>query len=299
MDDTASAIFRLNSKALAAKRIVATFDAEEQQVFDPQALAKLIQLHRDEWGILSTVTTRSLIEVLEDQFHLKEVVLKGPTHQQKFVRYIWRKAPLLEVAASLRSTAYLCHSSAVVLHGLAETRPGVFYVNYEQTEKPRSSGELTQEGIDRAFRGKQRQSTFAFKHGSSEIVMLSGKHTNGLEVQSLPLSNGSKVRVTGIERTLIDITVRPAYAGGVREVLEVYRRAKNKVSVPKLITTLKNLDYVYPYHQAIGFYMGRAGYPANLCSALNLGMDLNFYLAHNLGDMELDEAWRLYHPKGM
>ena len=38
------------------------------------------------------------------------------------------------------------------------------------------------------------------------------------------------VRVTDLERTLIDIAVRPEYAGGVYEVLNVYRLAKGKVS---------------------------------------------------------------------
>ena len=61
--------------------------------------------------------------------------------------------------------------------------------------------------------------------------MLSGKHTNDLEVQKALLSNGAKVRVTSVERTFIDITVRPTYAGGVHQVLESYRRAKGKPQV--------------------------------------------------------------------
>lgn len=40
--------------------------------------------------------------------------------------------------------------------------------------------------------------------------------------------------VTGPERTLIDITVRPFYSGGPKAVLEAYRQAKDVVSIQKL-----------------------------------------------------------------
>jgi hypothetical protein len=50
--------------------------------------------------------------------------------------------------------------------------------------------------------------------------VLSGKHTGGLEVREMPLASGAKVRVTSLERTLIDATVRPGYVGGVASVLE-------------------------------------------------------------------------------
>jgi hypothetical protein len=293
-------IFRLKSEHSARKGIAATLDALERRVFSTQDLTKLFQRHRKEWGILASIGSQTFIDLLERELSLKRVVLKGPTHQQEFLRYLWREPAPLEVAGSLRSTAYLCHSSAVFAHGLADEQPGVLYVNSEQSEKPKSPGKLTQEGIDRAFRGKQRESSFAFEYGASKIILLSGKHTENLEVQNLALSNSIKVRVTEIERTLIDITVRPTYAGGVFQVLNTYRRARNMASIPKLINTLKKLDYVYPYHQAIGFYLDRSGYPRKLTSRLkDLGLDLDFYLAHNMGHKQYDDGWRIYHPKGI
>jgi hypothetical protein len=142
--------------------------------------------------------------------------------------------------------------------------------------------------------------TFAFTYDGVTIVQLSGKHTDNLEVQNLGIAAGVTVPVTSIERTLIDITVRPTYAGGVHQVLDAYRRANGKISILKLISTLKTLDYVYPYHQAIGFYLDRSGYPQKLFSGLkNLGIDLDFYLAHNMEDKVYDSDWHLYYPKGM
>jgi hypothetical protein len=98
---------------------------------------------------------------------------------------------------------------------------------------------------------------------------------------------------------LIDITVRPAYAGGVYQVLEAYRRAQPDMSTSILLATLKKLDYIYPYHQAIGFYMQQAGYKPEQYERLRgLGLNHDFYLAHGLREREFDSAWRLHFPKG-
>ena len=78
-----------------------------------------------------------MIDSLLNEFQLRKVTLKGPTHQTQFVRYVWGEPSILEIASSLRSTAYLCHSSAVLVHGLTDHEPPIYYANYEQSEKPR------------------------------------------------------------------------------------------------------------------------------------------------------------------
>ncbi len=66
------------------------------------------------------------------------------------------------------------------------------------------------------------------------------------------------------------------------------------------IATLQKLDHVYPYHQAIGFYMERAGYPSKHLARLQaIGMDLDFYLAHNMHGMSYSASWRLFYPEGL
>ncbi len=276
-------------------------DRSGKRVFTRQELLRVVEAHRKQWGIVESASANDIINDLLKTLPLRSFVLESSKYAHEFPRCLWRDPDPLEVAASVRAPkSYLCHSSALFIHKLLDRLPKDLCVNYEQSEKPKPSGGLTQESLDRAFRGKHRQSAFIFRYRQHEIVVLSGKHTRGLEVRTLLLATGAKVRVTSLERTLIDVTVRPGYAGGVEHVLEAYRRARKEVSITKLIDTLQKLDHVYPYHQAIGFYMERAGFARKQFALLKqLDMDWDFYLAHNMRSTAFDAGWRLHHPKGL
>ncbi len=106
--------------------------------------------------------------------------------------------------------------------------------------------------------------------------------------------------VTDIERTLVDIAVRPQYSGGVFDVLKAYKLAKEKFSAVKLFDTLKRLDYIYPYHQVLGFYMEKAGMENRLLEPfMDMGLEFDFYLDHQIEDMAYSNRWRLYYPNGV
>jgi hypothetical protein len=214
-------------------------------------------------------------------------------------RYVRGTASPYEVALSLRPDSYLCHATALFLHGLTQQYPKTIYVNKEQSTKPQGVI-LNQESIDRAFSNNQRQSTFVFLYEDWRITILSGKNTQNLEVGTTKDPQGGDVHVTNIERALIDIAVRPVYAGGVYEVLKAYRAARDRISVNVLVATLKKMNYVYPYHQAIGFYLARAGYDEIWTTRLKkLGLNWNFYLTHKIEDPDYDPTWRLFFPKGL
>jgi hypothetical protein len=172
-------------------------------------------------------------------------------------------------------------------------------VNREQSPKPIPEGSLTQAGIDKAFSRPGRETAYIFSGPSYEIVLLNGKFTNRLEVGELIGPQGELLDVTKLERTLVDITVRPNYAGGVYQVLEAYRAAKPRISVGVLLSTLKKLDYKYPYHQAIGLYMERAGYSDEALGRVEeLGARLDFYLTNNIPHLAHSGRWRIFYPEG-
>ena len=184
------------------------------------------------------------------------------------------------------------------IHKLLDRPLDTIYVNQEQSEKPAASFSLTQESIRRAFSSKQRQSRYTLKYHDLRIMLLSGKHTGRLEVQNLQGPQDEPLAVTSLERTLIDITVRPAYAGGVKNVSRAFMTAKDRVSTKRMLKTLAEFAYAYPYHQALGFYMDRAGFPkADLEHLRSLGLRFDFYLAHGLRKSVYSRRWRLFHPE--
>jgi hypothetical protein len=288
------------SKLIAAKADIEDFFRSSPiKAFRKTYLSDVLASHREEWGLPAGLTFSKFLSFLLSECELKEEVLESE-HYTAERRFVWGTPSVYAVALSLRNRSYLTHLSAMCLHGLTDQSLGTVYVNYEQSPKPRG-GTLTQEGIDRAFANRQRQSNLTFRREGAEIVVINGKFTGRLEVSSLPGFGGESLDATKLERTLIDIVVRPAYAGGISLVLEAYKRAKDKISVTTLVATLKKLEYVYPYHQAIGFYMERAGYPKSKWSKLlKLGTAFDFYLGNQLPvDKQYDAKWRIFYPRNL
>lgn len=105
-------------------------------------------------------------------------------------------------------------------------------------------------------------------------------------------SQAEELELTDLERTLIDVAVRPTYAGGSKVVARAYRNAFAK--------TLHDLNYVYPYHQVVGFYLQNAGCPLSALQPLrDPGLQFDFYLEHATKRTRFDSTWRLHVPEDL
>jgi hypothetical protein len=63
---------------------------------------------------------------------------------------------------------------------------------------------------------------------------------------------------------------------------------------------LSDLEYLYPYHQAVGFLLQRAGYKSEEIALLRKpGMEHDFFLAHGMTNPLFDREWRIYYPAGV
>src|SRR5262249_7990404 len=132
-----------------------------------------------------------------------------------------------------------------------------------------------------------------------KVYLLNGKSVGKVGVITMNFA-GVSLPVTNIERTLIDVTVRPEYAGGVDTVFAAYQAAKGRFSVNRLVSYLKQMKYVYPYHQAIGFYLEQAAYPASALALLRrLPIAHKFYLAYQMPKTRFSEHWSLFYPEGI
>ena len=290
---------RTSRLQIARVDILKAFEASPRRVFWGDDIGEVLEQNRAFWRLSSRTGLRQFIEFLIEKgdLHIKEII---PVNHDipTIYRYVWKEASLFEVALSLKRQAYLCHGTAVAIHGLNDQIPQRLYLNKEQIPKG-SPGGLTQTGIDRAFANKQRETRLIYRFDETEVAVVWGKSTGNLEVIEMNYEEAN-LRVTSIERTLIDIAVRPAYAGGPLQVLAAYRGAMERVSVGVLVATLRKLEYIYPFHQAIGFYMERAGYPESKYRRLKeLGLKFDFYLSYGVKDPEYVPNWRIYIPRGL
>jgi hypothetical protein len=288
---------------IAKQDIIRHFEKLSEKVFRQTDIAAQLALQRRDWKFTQTQTLSDFILFLLKTGRLWKAEFPFPEPYKKETRYVWGKIPMYEVMLALKPKSYFSHYTAVRLHGLTEQVPKTTYINFEQPSQSIPTGKLSQGNIDSAFKHRPRISSYIADVGDFRVCILNGKNTDNLGVVEEKMRLDSelmgKIRLTNIERTLIDIAVRPVYAGGVGEVLKAYKLAHGKASVNRLVANLKGVAHIYPYHQAIGFYLERAGYKPSMLELLReLPMEFDFYLAHQMGETDYVKNWRLHIPKG-
>ncbi len=284
--------------AIAKPDILKLFDASSQKIFELSDIREILAENRGYWRLAMNMSCSRFIDYLIKNAKLRKEIF-GFSYRS-IVRYTWGEVPFYELLLALKPKSYFTHYTAIYFHELTEQIPKTIYVNVEQEPKPRSKSELVQDRIDFAFKRATRISKNATKKGDYTIRLLNGMHTGNAGVIESVGHAGEKIQLADVERTLIDIAVRPEYSGGPYEVLKAYRLAKDKVSINRLSALLKQINYVYPYHQIIGFYLDKAGVYKNSQIELLRKTEIKykFYLMHKMIDLDYSKKWRLYFPKG-
>jgi hypothetical protein len=256
-------------------------------------LEDLLTARRDHWQLTERPSINELIRVIEEHELLQIAEIASDGYGRK-TRYALGKVSLLQLASSFYKGSYLSHGTALQVHGLASSNQ--VFVNHEQSPKG-SGSRLSQSGLDRAFKSPQRQSNYIFRYGSRTITFLNGKNTERAGVIEMQGDEHESLQVTNLERTLIDVIVRPQYAGGIRNVIKCFEKAMDRISIDEIATLLARTDYVYPYHQAIGFVLQKVGLPEESLSPLKARkVRFRFYLDYAMKNPAFDPAWKLYYP---
>lgn len=285
---------------VTANAIRAYFSQCQESVFSQHELFALLAGKRGEWQLGKSITRKDFLTVLQQRVPLKQLELKSAKYPS-IIRMVRGNPSSFEIGLSLRKDAYISHASAAFVHGLSDSL-AVLYINKEQTPKDQSL-ELTQAGIDAAFSRSPRESNLRYRSSdprdAMEYVLVNGKSTDCLGVVWVNKPDIGRIQVTNVARTLVDLTVRPQYGGGVRTVLKAFKKARERgmVKTEEIAQILRGVEHSYPYHQAVGFLMDRAGFSKNDTKIFKTaGMNFDFYLEQKMEKPHYDAEWRVYYP---
>ena len=244
------------------------------------------------------ITIDELKSFLIEESQLHKITFQTPRMETV---YTWGVIDEYKLLIVLRPNGYYSHLTAMYLHKLVDYEPENIILNNEQRARL-VNGSLEQGRIDNAFRNRQRITTARTVYGGKTYWLLNGKQTGNYGVIRMVTPKNVEIPVTNIERTLIDITVRPAYAGGVASVIQAYRRAQPNVSIVELSKTLRSLNYIYPYHQSVGFYVDMAGNynDDDIKEFLDFQpFEYDFYLDYEIQNPTYSKKWKLYYPNNL
>lgn len=291
---------------IAKPDIVKAF-SQGPAILRPSDLAKVFDQNRSFWRLAQNTTLREFSSFMEEKSDLRRITLPFP--QQAVSGYTWGDVPLWETLLGLVKDSYYSHYTAVRIHGLTEQLPKTVYLSHEKHRGESSRREAPplypQEKIDEAFQKPPRMSSnqAELEEEGVRVMLLETAYHEGLGISTGEVNFGGerplRLRYTSLERTMIDIVVRPFYAGGVFEVAKAFENAKGQLSVNAMRAMLKQLRFGYPYHQAIGYYLERAGYRSSQVELFRREpMERDFYLTHAMGRTTYTSRWRLHVPEG-
>ncbi len=288
---------------LARSDIVAELSRADPPIYRRRDLEKLLAQHRDEWRLSASTSFNEFLQYALKHTELSQIKLPFPSRPE--VRYTWGRVPLNAVLMTLKSGCYFSHYTAMAMNGLTEQEPKTIYVNHEQPAASTPTAELAQDRIDSAFKRRPRLSNNFAKVGDVRVCLLNGRRTGRMAVETRTVDQAGRVYqldVTDVDRTLIDAAVRPFYAGGVGEVLKAYRLAAPLASVNRIAALLRQLQFIYPYHQAVGFYLEASGaYRLEVVDRFHASFerDFDFYLTYQMRQTRYVEKWRLHVPQDL
>lgn len=280
--------------------IEAYFNQMQVKSFSEKTLQDIFNSKKQEWQIPANKNASHFFTFLQKKGVLFMTSFNDEKNKTKII-YSWKTQDDFTIMAGLKNNSYYSFYTALFIHQLTLQIPKTYYLNYEHSSDMNlllGKPSLTQSSIDKAFSGSQRKSSNSYSYNDRKIIITNGKKTEKLGV--IKQENTQQYfEYTDLQRTLIDVAIRPVYAGGVFEVLEGYKKAKDILNTKKTAEYLEKMDYIYPYHQVIGFYLERAGYGEKDLKLFDKEKEFNFYLTYDIRNKAYSERWKLYYPKGL
>ncbi len=135
-----------------------------------------------------------------------------------------------EIATFLVTPAAISHWSALSYHGLTEQPPRTVFVSTTtQASVPRSR----RNDADRLDQGYEVLGT------AYQFIQLKPERYFGAEKVWL---NDARVRITDLERTLLDALSMPQHCGGFAEALHAFRSVTDRLDIDRIVGYALQLD---------------------------------------------------------
>lgn len=270
-------------------------DDRHYKVLNNKEFEELVSMINSLWG-LKSYSRNKVKDFLFSNNYVYKDILDGNTESGVFV---FRNTEFddFDIASTRSRNSFFSHYSALFIHNLTIQFPKQIYLTWERINyKPNINNQILQSSLDAAFNKPPRITTNKRVYKRFTINQINGQSQHSIGI--VPFRE--VYTVSDIERTLIDIAVRPFYSGGVTQVLGAFRNAISIIDPEKLFDYYSKMHFSYPYHQAIGFYLEKAGYSeSDYRRFLELPMNLNFYLTYNMVSKDYSEKWKLFTPKGL
>lgn len=288
---------RISNIMLSKSKIELYFDNSEKVIYSSHEIMNIFNFNKKKWNLTYSTTFPKFLEFLLTKSYLEEINVGLK------VLYGWKintygNDIIYEIAINLKPRSYISHYTAMFLNNMTEQIPKTIYVTYDRENKlVNHNKKLEQSKIDLAFSKTKKKTEVSYNFQGYRFVLISSPSDEKIGVKNIVLSTGLVIPVTNVERTLIDIIVRPELSGGIPEIIKAYK-AIDTVQIAKLKTYLKKKDYVYPFEQSIGFCLEYAGIEKEKVDLFfeSYQFKYNFYLDRNLENPNFSERWKLFYP---
>jgi predicted transcriptional regulator of viral defense system len=301
----------MNRYQKTRKKIIQKFINSEKQnnklVFNEKELRTFFKKEQEALFMKSKIFY-DFIELIQELKLLEYILLE--VYNEKKLFYINKKFNKLpditktfHCLAILYPKGYVSYKTAIDYYN--KDKPLEIYycieqkVNYNIDENKRK---LKQIDIDNAFLKEYRKTNKHFKIFNHTVYIQHSKYSNRIGINEYDYMD-CKVHVSSLERLLVDIIVRPELSGGMKKVLRIYAslssKYRNIINIQKISQILKELDFIYPYFQSIGYLLEK-----NNCNVLPLEelsvKKYNFFLTKgkiNEKELFFNEKWQVFIPK--
>ena len=178
-----------------------------------------------------------------------------------------------EIASKISDSSFVCYHSALEYYGIAN-----------QVFSNVLVGSLT------------KFNSFVFN--DNEFIC---KHVKDIKFVNNIVNEG--IRVSSLEKTIIDCVDNIDLAGGIEEVLNALEQIKY-VNESKLLEILKDINKMFLY-QKIGFLFELYNNQLDLSNEFfaecksHTSKKVNYFMQYEFKDTELNEKWNLIVPKNI